>query len=206
MSLAPYAPRFFPVVMPPSLAGTWRPFRGADGTPKLLTRPGLSDQYAAMRGAFQHKALDIIAPEGAPIVADDELEVLRTWVNVDATTGKRTTLAGTGVGARSGNFIRARGVRDGLVRQFSHLRDPALVSPGERVEAGRLMGYVGNTGRAGPMHLHFGMPAHNPYPELRALYDRGLWKLELHADVRGWQLAALATVTLACLGGVWLLT
>lgn len=45
---------------------------------------------------------------------------------------------------------------DGSFGNYVHLReDGALVTPGDRVEAGQLIGYSGNTGRSSGPHLHF---------------------------------------------------
>ena len=64
-----------------------------------------------------------------------------------------------------------------------HLRSPARVTPGDRVEVGDRIGVVGQTGRATTCHLHFelwtapgwyegGEPV-DPEPLLRRLASDG---------------------------------
>ncbi len=57
----------------------------------------------------------------------------------------------------AGNYIVIDGVRTGVDYTYMHLRDAALVSVGDRVRTGQLIGYVGQTGRASACHLHFEM-------------------------------------------------
>jgi murein DD-endopeptidase MepM/ murein hydrolase activator NlpD len=63
----------------------------------------------------------------------------------------------------------------GLERHYyAHLNRYATFRGGNRVEAGEIIGYTGNTGnaRGGPTHLHYGIYRHgaaqNPYPRLVA--------------------------------------
>jgi len=63
---------------------------------------------------------------------------------------------------------------DGTEYFYTHLAAYADVAPGQKVSAGRTIGYVGDTGNAkgGPPHLHFeirtnGVPI-NPTPTARA--------------------------------------
>ena len=52
-----------------------------------------------------------------------------------------------------GNFIQIRH-DDGAVTCYAHLSDLA-VSVGERVWQGQVIGYMGDTGTASAIHLHF---------------------------------------------------
>jgi peptidoglycan LD-endopeptidase LytH len=63
----------------------------------------------------------------------------------------------------------------GLERHYyAHLKRYAAFRGGDRVEAGDIIGYPGNTGdaRGGPAHLHYGIYRHGaaqtPYPRLVA--------------------------------------
>jgi peptidoglycan LD-endopeptidase LytH len=63
----------------------------------------------------------------------------------------------------------------GLERHYyAHLNRYGDVRVGDRIEAGTIIGYAGNTGnaRGGAVHLHYGIyrngTAQNPYPRLAA--------------------------------------
>ena len=119
------------------------------------------DDFRAPRATGPHRATDIIAAPGTPLVAvtDGAIESL--------------SRADTGLGG-----IRLW-LRDdaGTTYYYAHLSSiaPGLV-PGSRVAAGHRVGAVGRTGnaRGGVHHLHFeihpggGRPV-NPYRELRAV-------------------------------------
>jgi len=56
-----------------------------------------------------------------------------------------------------------------------------FVKPGDRVEAGQQIGWVGNTGNSVANHLHFSMIAPegkyiNTYYVVHALMSRDVWK------------------------------
>lgn len=57
---------------------------------------------------------------------------------------------------------------------YAHLEGFSPLSVGERIHAGTVLGYVGNTGNAKttPPHLHYGIYGHagaiNPFPLLTA--------------------------------------
>ncbi len=107
------------------------------------------------RAGYAHKhsrypGTDIIAKCGLTVVSPVDgvvLEVSRTdkWVK------------GSGGATRGGKFISIRGV-DGVRYYASHLSrvKPGIVA-GVRVRAGRVIGQVGRTGRAGSCHVHFGI-------------------------------------------------
>jgi murein DD-endopeptidase MepM/ murein hydrolase activator NlpD len=86
-------------------------------------------------------ATDLFAPAGTPIrsVAD----------------GRVTVVSSSGPG---GNALVIHGM-DGLDYYYAHMRDRPLVSSGDYVAGGQLIGNVGNTGNAEgkPPHLHIGI-------------------------------------------------
>ena len=108
-----------------------------------------------------HQGTDIFAPSGTPLYASERGVLVK--VGNDVLGGIKLWL----VGASGHRYYYAHmsalaeGVRDGLV-----------------VEAGDVVGFVGNTGNAAssPSHLHFqihpkgGAPA-NPYPILKVIDD-----------------------------------
>ncbi|WP_201351950.1 peptidoglycan DD-metalloendopeptidase family protein [Hydrogenimonas urashimensis] len=85
-----------------------------------------------------HRGLDIAAPEGAPVRASEE------GVVVDA-----------GDFFFSGNLLFIEHGQ-GLMTLYAHLKR-IVVKPGEKVQKGEVVGYVGRTGRATGPHLHFGV-------------------------------------------------
>jgi len=108
-----------------------------------------------------HQGTDIMAPSGTPLLASERGIITRMGSDV---------LGGTKIWVKgeSGTYYYyahmsafAEGMRDGLV-----------------VEAGTVIGFVGDTGNAkgGAPHLHFeihpdGGPAVNPYPLLKVVDD-----------------------------------
>jgi murein DD-endopeptidase MepM/ murein hydrolase activator NlpD len=111
--------------------------------------------------AHSHQGTDVFAAAGTPLVAVERGVISR--MGTDTLGGIKLWLQG------------ASGTR----YYYAHLSAYAEgLHQGQVVEAGALVGYVGNTGnaRTTPPHLHFevhpgGGPAANPYPLLRAVHD-----------------------------------
>ncbi len=64
------------------------------------------------------------------------------------------TVQRAGTDASAGNYA-VIGLADGTSHVYMHMRGAPLVSSGERVATGQLVGEVGETGRASGCHLHF---------------------------------------------------
>ncbi|WP_443026809.1 M23 family metallopeptidase [Sphingomonas sp. LT1P40] len=94
-------------------------------------------------GTRAHQGLDIMAPGGTPVVAA-----------ADGTVEKLYFSEGGG-----GISLYERSVDGRWMLYYAHLASYADVREGQRVRAGDLLGYVGDTGNAGAgnYHLHFGM-------------------------------------------------
>ncbi|MGQ0697704.1 MAG: M23 family metallopeptidase [Panacagrimonas sp.] len=122
----------------------------------VVTR-ALRDTWGAARSeGRRHQGIDIFAPRGREVVASIEGLVWRTGEN---------RLGGIVV------WVMGPGRQ---LHYYAHLDRIGPVSPGQRVHAGQVLGYVGTSGnaRGTPPHLHYGiytpMGAINPYPLLSA--------------------------------------
>jgi murein DD-endopeptidase MepM/ murein hydrolase activator NlpD len=111
-------------------------------TPSLAPVSGFfSDGYGWRRDPIDgsrefHKGVDIVAPTGTP---------------VRATADGLVTAAGRMAGY--GSMIHlVHGY--GMATRYGHL-SKVVVSPGQRVKRGDLIGYVGSTGRSTGPHLHY---------------------------------------------------
>lgn len=104
-------------------------------------------------GSRQHEGLDIMAPEGAPIVSPTEAVV-----------------TSTGSGSGSGKYVSTANP-GGERFVYMHLSEIS-VRAGDELDKGDLIGLVGDTGNAkgGPAHLHFeirdGRRATDPFPRI----------------------------------------
>jgi murein DD-endopeptidase MepM/ murein hydrolase activator NlpD len=124
----------------------------------------LTDSWGAARsGNRRHQGIDIFAPCGTPIHS--------------ATDGVVFTV---GTNSLGGQIVRVLGP-GGYWHYYAHLSRFADVKEGQRVAAGTVLGYVGDTGNAKgtPCHLHYGIyswgnVAHNPYPLLTDSLSRVL--------------------------------
>jgi len=88
-------------------------------------------------GGRGHQGQDVFADCGTPVVAalPGEVQIAKYH-------------------SRAGNYVVIH-ADDGTSQAYMHLRQPALVSRGDRVVAGQQLGEVGDTGRASGCHLHF---------------------------------------------------
>jgi len=91
-----------------------------------------------------HRGVDLSAPTGTPIYAS------RGGMVTDAATG-----------LENGNFVRINH-GDGYVTAYLHM-DYYVVSPGQIVSMGQVIGYVGSTGLSSGPHLHFSVIKNGEY-------------------------------------------
>lgn len=92
--------------------------------------------HPVLGGLRAHKGLDMAAPTGTPVYA-----------TADGMVSKAEWFSGYG------NFIAIAHGAD-LETRFGHL-SRYVVSAGQRVRKGDLIGYVGSTGRSTGPHLHY---------------------------------------------------
>ena len=118
--------------------------------------PRITDSWGAARSAGRrHEGIDIFAPKGTPVISTTPGVVTRVGVN-----------------RLGGQFVGVLG--PGLEwHYYAHLDRFGAFREGDIVNAGDVLGYVGNTGnaRGTPPHLHYGIykgGAKNPYPRLTA--------------------------------------
>ena len=106
------------------------------GAGRVTTEFG-ADQW--VNGVFSsgHKGLDIAIAGGTPIYAAHNGTVV-------ATTGHWTY----------GNVVMIDN-GDGIATLYAHMQSAAIVSVGETVTQGQVIGYVGSTGNSSGNHLHF---------------------------------------------------
>ncbi len=93
------------------------------------------DGFGAGRG---HEGVDIGSPCGTPLVAVSAGKVRFSKYH-----------------ARAGNYTVIDLKGSVLDIAYMHLREPAVVQPGQTVVAGQGIGAVGDTGNASGCHLHF---------------------------------------------------
>jgi peptidoglycan LD-endopeptidase LytH len=155
---APPAPSA-PASAPGAAARLLIPVQGVAAT-------SLVDTYEHARGeGRRHDAIDIMAPRGTPVLAAADGVVMKLF---------QSDLGGTTLYQLASD--------DRTIYYYAHLdRYAPRMSEGRMLRRGEVLGYVGNTGSAGPgnYHLHFevsttddparywgGVPQ-NPYPLLQ---------------------------------------
>ncbi len=126
-----------------------KPVRTAEFTSGYGTR---TDPFRG--GAARHQGIDLAAPVGTPIYA-----------TADGTVSE----AGYNRGGY-GNLIKLDHGR-GIETRYGHL-SRVMVSPGQRVSRGQLIGRMGSTGRSTGSHLHYEVRidgrAVNPIPFMKS--------------------------------------
>ncbi len=118
----------------------------------------IADTWGGARsGGRKHEGVDIFAKRGTPVRS--------------TTRGVVANVADYGLGGKQVWVIGPGGER----HYYAHLDGFAVgIARFDRVEAGTLLGYVGDSGnaRGTPPHLHYGIyamsGAHNPWPLLQA--------------------------------------
>ena len=85
-----------------------------------------------------HTGMDLGAPEGSPIYAVTDGEVVHSgWEEGGGGNSLMHTLP------------------DGTIIDYAHMRDVPLPKVGDKIKKGQLIGYVGMTGTATGPHIHF---------------------------------------------------
>lgn len=129
----------------------------------LIGGSGYTDGYNSQRSGFRHTGIDMRASKMTPVVAPFRgvfgNKVHTFWIYGDygwkcLGTHLNDDTPGTNDGKNNFDFMFAPNLRFG-----------------DKVEAGQLIGYVGNSGDATGPHMHFEMYSpvgiRNPYPSLQ---------------------------------------
>ncbi|MGP5504046.1 M23 family metallopeptidase [Psychrobacter celer] len=124
--------------------------------PSPLPQQNLSDTWGAARSQGRtHEGIDIFAARGTPIQATTAGIVSKVGENTLG--GRVVVIVGPG----------------GAGHYYAHLENYADITPNDWVDAGDVIGYVGDSGNAKgtPPHVHYGIyikgNAVNPYPLLQ---------------------------------------
>ena len=124
--------------------------------PSPLPEQHLTDTWGAARSQGRsHEGIDIFAARDTPIRATTQGIVSKVGENTLG--GRVVVVVGPG----------------GAGHYYAHLEDYADISPNDWVNAGDIIGYVGDSGNAKgtPPHVHYGIyisgSAVNPYPLLQ---------------------------------------
>lgn len=183
-----YAPRIFPLMVPPGFRATRRVLR-SDGSP-CPTNPGgysaagqrwpserpiLYDAFDELRDGMPHRALDITCADGTPVVSPVGGRVKVTWTHAGQ------VLPGAGSSSRGGGYAWIDD-EDGYSHYLAHMRGVAVRS-GQRVRAGELVGFCSDAGGAHGScpHLHYAVTGPgdakvNPYAAVKDLFDHDGWR------------------------------
>jgi murein DD-endopeptidase MepM/ murein hydrolase activator NlpD len=94
--------------------------------------------FGAGRAGHVHQGQDVMAACGTPLVA-----------------ARGGTVIMRAYQALAGNYLVIQDPVTGQSNMYAHLRAPATVRSGQRVETGQPIGVVGDTGDASACHLHF---------------------------------------------------
>ena len=94
--------------------------------------------FGAGRAGHIHQGQDVMADCGTPLVAARGGIVIQRAFQ-----------------ALAGNYLVIQDPITGESNMYAHLREPATVKRGQRVETGQPIGVVGDTGDASACHLHF---------------------------------------------------
>ncbi len=126
-----------------------------DSLPSPLPGQQLTDTWGGARSEGRsHEGIDIFAKRNAPIQATTHGVITR--IGDDRLGGRVVVIVGPG----------------GAGHYYAHLEDYADININDWVEAGDIIGYVGDSGNAKgtPPHVHYGIyingDAVNPYPLL----------------------------------------
>ncbi|MBV6522146.1 MAG: L-Ala--D-Glu endopeptidase [Gemmatimonadaceae bacterium] len=113
-----------------------------------MTPEQVTDTYGARRAGGPHRALDLLAPRGTPVLSADAGRVLSLRTN-----------------RNGGTTVYAIDTDRRFIYYYAHLSGYRRgLEAGMPLQAGDVIGYVGTTGNAPPdlPHLHFQVMHYRP--------------------------------------------
>ncbi len=131
--------------------------------------------YYGQRWGRMHNGIDIANGNcwGDKIVAIADGVVTTLSYGCSHNYGKKPVRNCCGSGY--GNYITVNhGTKDGktYVAYYAHMAPGAVVSVGQKVKKGQIIGYVGSTGRSTGAHLHFGIAVNGGWVNPMNFYKR----------------------------------
>lgn len=117
-----------------------------------LSSMNVSQEFAGDRGG--HPGMDLAAPQGTPIHACGDGTALPIVPNPNG----------------YGNFCRIAHTPT-IQTVYGHMVSPPLISPGDPVTKGQVIGYVGSTGKSTGPHLHLEVQVNNVVQNPRNFID-----------------------------------
>ena len=145
-----------PLVVPDTSTNNNEPVMPVDGVINRNDYP-----YYDVEHKYEHRGTDIVVPEYTPVVA----AMAGTVIEVDTTVNYNTYAFNDG---SYGIYVRIQ-LYTGETVVYAHLSS-VCVSVGQRVSAGELIAYSGNTGNSSGPHLHYEVNDENRNPLNPYLY------------------------------------
>ncbi|MEV6928631.1 peptidoglycan DD-metalloendopeptidase family protein [Dactylosporangium sp. NPDC051485] len=134
---------------PDTATGTW-----VSPLPGFSARPGFRTPTNP-----NHAGVDIMSFVGTPIRAASAGTVLEVVCNIEA--GYSCDQTGSASVGGCGWYVKIQHP-GGISTLYCHMVRRGAVQPGQHVEAGQVIGYVGSSGNSSAPHLHFEVHVNTP--------------------------------------------
>ncbi|GAA2381816.1 hypothetical protein GCM10010170_089840 [Dactylosporangium salmoneum] len=138
-----------PAAAPDTATGKW-----VSPLPGFSARPGFRTPTNP-----NHAGVDIMSFVGTPIRAASAGTVLEVVCNIEA--GHSCDQTGSASVGGCGWYVKIQHA-GGISTLYCHMVRRGTVQPGQHVEAGQVIGYVGSSGNSSAPHLHFEVHVNTP--------------------------------------------